>query len=177
MNFRLSDKQWGIIEPAVTRNRLETRGRKRLSNRKILESIFTVIQSGISWRRLPKGEGHPSFQSCHRRFLEWSDNGILDNVIEILAKDMEKRAGVLLRNCFYDELYVAIKSHSSLVIINDLEYNYIKTNFTWDKRTQHFFESAWTWKFLLLTHSEWILERLPNDLIYRSNCSEFQPIL
>jgi transposase len=177
-SFRLSDKQWSIVEPIVVRHSLETRGRKRWSDRKVLESILFVIQLGGSWRRLPKEEGFPSFNTCHRRYQRWLHNSVLDRVLEVLAMDMEKRGKILLKNCFYEDIYFdLIYNTGRLVLFNNSFDHYLDPNRKWEHRTRHFFESAWTWKIMLLSRSPWLLERLPHDLSQRSDYIDFQPDL
>lgn len=177
-SFRLSNKQWNIIEPIVNPHRLETRGRKRWPDRKVLESVLFVIQLGGSWRRLPKGEGFPSFNTCHRRYQKWLYSGALDKVLEALAMDMEKRGRIPLKNCFYEDIYFdLIYDTGRLILFNNSFDHYLDPNRKWEQRTRHFFESAWTWKAMLYTRSPWLLERLPHDLAQRSDHADFQPDL
>lgn len=177
MTFQLTDKQWSLIEPILERRTLETRGRKRASDRKVLNSILHVIQLGGSWRRLPKGKGFPSFQTCHRRYQEWLEDGRFSSVLEVLAKDMEKRAGIPLSDCFMEEVYTAIMSPNSL-FINEMGFTcYEDPTLPWTTRTRLFFESAWTWKELMRVDSSWIAVRLPSDLEHRSNIRDLQPSL
>lgn len=175
--FTLSDKQWSLVEPIIARHSLETRGRKRWSDRKVLESILFVIQLGGSWRRLPKGNTFPSFNTCHRRYQRWVYSGSLDRVLVALAMDMEKRAKIPLKECFFDEIYFAMNSYNTLVMFEGTDDYYLDSRRSWDKRTRHFFQSAWTWKAMLRTRSPWLLERLPSNLAQRSDCVDFQPNL
>ncbi|MCM2339414.1 MAG: transposase [Burkholderiales bacterium] len=175
--FKLTDKQWALVEPLIKRNSLETRGRKRTSDRDVLNSILYVIQLGGSWRRLPKGEGFPSFQTCHRRYKRWIQDGRLNAVLEALAKDLEKRGGIKLSSCFMEEAYKAITSYNTLFINEDGFSCYANPELSWKDRTRLFFESAWVWKLLLLSNSDWITTRLPSNLLDRSNCRDLQPYL
>lgn len=177
MIFQLTNKQWGLIEPLLERRTLETRGRKRVSDRKVLNSILHVIQLGGSWRRLPKGKSLPSFQTCHRRYTEWFEDGRLDQILETLAQDMEKRAGISLQSCFLDQAYYAIVN-PNVYYMNEAGFDaYEDPRLPWGDKTRLFFESAWTWKALLRSKSSWLVDRLPSDLEERSNLRDLQPYL
>ncbi len=177
--FKLTDKQWKMVEPIVERNRLETRGRKRLSNRDVLNAILFVIQAGGSWRLLLKKEKCLSPQTCHRRYTEWSRLGILDKVIEVLAKDMEDRSKFKLKECFYDEIYYRLKTS----FINPFVFNsgsddiYIREGVSWDIRMENFFSSAWTWRILSKSRSNWVRAQIPADIMQRALISDFRPNL
>ncbi len=174
MAFQLTDHQWRIIAPILDRGSKETRGRKRVSDREILNCILDLIQLGGSWRRISRKNRALSFQTCHRRYSEWVNDGRLDLILETLAKDMEKETGVLLKSCFQDELYNLILSPDGFFISDGYAY-YNNMSLPWSYKIRHFFESAWTWKVLLRSTSSWINKRLPKDLEERSNESDLQP--
>ncbi len=175
MIFELTDKQWALVAPIVARHeRMETRGRPRCSDRAVLSSILHVIQMGGSWRRLPKGVGFPSFQTCFRRYYEWAGTGRLDKVLEVLAKDMEERGKIPLRSCFMDEVYEFIRDSRGLYLTEGNDA-YENPDLPWDVRTRLLFQSSYTWKKLLDTRSAWLSARMPDDLAVRSTYKEFTP--
>lgn len=177
--FKLTDEQWKIVEPIVERNRLETRGRKRLSNRDVLNAILFVIQAGGSWRLLLKKEKGLSPQTCHRRYTEWFQLGILDKVIESLAKDMENRSKFKLKECFYDEIYYRLKTSfvSPFMFSRGSDDIYVKDGVSWDIMMVNFFSSAWTWEILSKSRSSWVRAQIPADIIQRAQVSDFRPDL
>ncbi len=72
----LTNEQWSVIAPFVTPlKRLETRGRPRQDDRKILEGILWALKTGAQWKHLPKD--YPPYQTCHRRFQQWVESGRL----------------------------------------------------------------------------------------------------
>lgn len=87
----LTEEQWNLIDHHFpVRESYQTfRGRPRVSYRLILEAIFFVFKTGAPWKDLPKQ--YPPYQTCHRRFLEWSKLGILEKIIVTLANDVELR--------------------------------------------------------------------------------------
>lgn len=48
-----------------------------------------VLRTGAQWADLP--ERYPPYQTCHRRFQERVNNGVLKGVLEALAQDLERR--------------------------------------------------------------------------------------
>ena len=52
----------------------DVRGRPWRDNREVLDGILWVLRTGAPWRDLPKK--YPSYQTCHRRFQQWSSDGI-----------------------------------------------------------------------------------------------------
>lgn len=165
MTFHLSDKQWQLVAPLVSRpQRLETRGRKRQSDRQLLDGVLLLLEKGVTLRRLTR-EGYPPFQSCHRRLHEWAASGALDKVIEALAKDLETRGRVPLRRCFMDSMFQP--GYEKIVIM--IRHDEFEDERPWQVRTRYFFSCSRIWKlFFLRTQSSWILERLPADLAKRA---------
>ncbi len=98
----LTDEQWDlifsyIIEP---KPRDDGRGRERREPRPIMNGILWILRTGAQWSELP--ERYPPYQTCHRRYQEWVRNGTLENILKILAKDLEERGKLNLETCFID---------------------------------------------------------------------------
>jgi Putative transposase of IS4/5 family (DUF4096) len=55
---------------------------------------------GAPWRELP--ERYPPYQTCHRRFPRWTEEGVLDGILRALAEDLKERGGLDLSECFID---------------------------------------------------------------------------
>jgi transposase len=53
MLFDLSDEDWALLEPLLPKGRKSA----RFDNRKILNAIFYVLQTGMPWRDLPARYG------------------------------------------------------------------------------------------------------------------------
>ena len=107
--MELSDEQWTILEPLIPEppRREDGKGRPRRDSREVLEGICWVLRTGAQWADLP--ERYPPYQTCHRRFQEWVQSGVLQQVLETLAQDLEARGELDLSECFIDGTFVAAK--------------------------------------------------------------------
>ncbi len=76
--MELSDKKWEIIEPLLPELPSGKQGRPWRDNREVLDGILWVLRTGTPWRDGP--EKYPSYQTCHRRFQQWSRDGTLEKV-------------------------------------------------------------------------------------------------
>src|SRR5690606_17765246 len=47
--------------------------------------------------------------TCHRRFQEWSQSGVFEKVLQVLARDLEQRGGIDLSEGFIDGTFTAAK--------------------------------------------------------------------
>src|SRR2546423_11592765 len=105
----LTDEQWALIEPLFDKPpAVQTRGRPRRDDREVLNGVLWILRSGARWQDLP--ERFPPYQTCHRRFQQWSRDGTLRNVLEALADDLCIRADVYLSEFFiYDTIIIATK--------------------------------------------------------------------
>lgn len=72
----LSDKQWNILAPLIpNRRRSDGKDAPDETPERYLNSILWIqgrlrwMRTGAQWADLP--EGHPPYQTCHRRFREW----------------------------------------------------------------------------------------------------------
>ena len=105
--MELSDKDWEIIEPLLTELPSGKRGRPSRLNREVLEGILWVLRTGAPWRDMP--EEYPPYQTCHRRFQQWSTDGSLENVLTTLTEKLEKNRPLYMSECSIDAKFVAAK--------------------------------------------------------------------
>ncbi len=105
----LTDEQWAVLEPLIPEppRRADGRGRPWRNAREILNGILWVLRTGAPWRDLP--ERYPPYQTCHRRFQRWVEEGVLGSVLEALAEDLEERGGLDPSECFIDGTFVVAK--------------------------------------------------------------------
>ena len=87
--MELSDKEWEIIEPLLPELPSGPQGRPWRDNREVLDGPLWVLRTGAPWRDGP--EKYPSYQTCHRRFQQWSTDGTLEKVQMALTEMLEKR--------------------------------------------------------------------------------------
>src|SRR6186713_2885028 len=109
----LTDEQWDLIgrflpEPV---SRADGRGRPWKENRAVLNGILWILRTGAPWKDLP--DRYPSYQTCHRRFQRWVDNGTLRRVLKALARDLHARGGLDLSETFIDGTFASAKKKAA----------------------------------------------------------------
>ncbi len=116
----LTDEQWEILEPLIPDppRREDGRGRPWRDPRDVLNGILWILRTGAPWKDLP--ERYPPYQTCHRRFQKWTEEGILSDVLEALAEDLEKRGKIDLSECYIDGTFVVAKK-ATVVVVKLLE--------------------------------------------------------
>ena len=78
--MELSDKQIEIIAPLLLAGKSGSgfKGRPRRNNREVLEGFLWILRTGARWKYLPKKR--PPYQTCHRRYGEWVEDGTLEKI-------------------------------------------------------------------------------------------------
>jgi transposase len=77
----ISEDEWQRVLPLLPelRPRSELRGRPLANTRSVLNGVLWVMYSGATWSAMPRR--YPSYQTCHRRFKAWYDEGVLKRVM------------------------------------------------------------------------------------------------
>jgi len=80
----ITDDQWRLILPMLPENRprKDPRGRPLSNTRAVVNGVLWVLCSGSSWASLPRS--FPPYQTCHRRFKAWHDEGVLEGIVQQL---------------------------------------------------------------------------------------------
>jgi hypothetical protein len=81
----------------------------------VLNGILWVLRTGAAWQDLP--DRYPSPATCHRRFRlkgavtsqEWRRAGVLEKILQRLARDLKERGDLDLSECFIDGFFVVAK--------------------------------------------------------------------
>ncbi len=109
----LTDEQWDLLEPLIPEppRREDGRGRPWRDSRDVLNGILWILRTGAPWKDLP--ERYPPYQTCHRRFQKWTEQGVLGAALEALAEDLEERGEIDLSECYIDGTFVAAKKGGS----------------------------------------------------------------
>ena len=83
----ITEEEWQRVVPLLPelRPRAELRGRPLANTRAVLNGVLWVMYSGATWSALPRR--YPSYQTCHRRFKTWYDEGVLRRVMAELFGD------------------------------------------------------------------------------------------
>ena len=105
----LTDDQWAVLDPLIPEpsRRKDGRGRPWRPRRAVLDGILWVLRTGAPWRDLP--EWYPPYQTCHRRFQDWVQAGILRGVFEALAEELHVGGRVDVREAFIDGSFASAK--------------------------------------------------------------------
>jgi len=86
--FWFSDSQWARIAPLLPTN---TRGMKRVDDRRVLSGIVHALKSGGRWSDCPAAYGPK--KTLYNRFVRWAKRGIWEAIFAALAgsEDMPDR--------------------------------------------------------------------------------------
>lgn len=153
------DEQWAVIEPLIPQSpRKDGRGRPRVPDRPVLNGILWVLRSGANWEDMP--DRYPPYQTCHRRFQEWSTGDTFEHILQVIAQDMEERGKLKLEECFVDGTFASAKK-GVLVLA---PRNGAKVPRSWLSATEGLFRSPSVWRLLASTKLPWLKQRLPSDL-------------
>ena len=102
----ITDEQWAVVQEHLP-ERTSNRGRPRQDDRAILNGILWVMRTGAPWGDMP--DRYPPYQTCHRRFQEWVENGIFERILRSLITDLKERGELDLTECFIDGTFVIAK--------------------------------------------------------------------
>ena len=105
----LTATQWTKLEPLIapTKWKPGSRGRPPKPARAVLEGILWVMRTGAPWHDMPSR--YPSYQTCHRRFQQWVQDGTFRRVLVALREDLRQRGKVNDIESFIDGTYVGAK--------------------------------------------------------------------
>ncbi len=109
----LTDEQWAVIEPHLPElpTRDDGRGRPWRENREVMNGILWILRSGARWCDLPAR--FPPYQTCHRRFQQWTREGVLSRILDALTEDLEEQENLHLSECYIDGTFVMTKKGES----------------------------------------------------------------
>jgi len=86
----LSDKQWEFIKPHIPPQPIV--GRKRADDRKTINRILYVLNTGCRWHDMPRRYG--AYQTAWRRLKRWSREDVW-NMILVAAQEHAYAIGKL----------------------------------------------------------------------------------
>lgn len=105
----LTRRQWTEVRPYLTipKRRNDGKGRPRASDKRCLEAIFYVLETGCKWKDLPAY--FPAKSSVHQRFQQWSRDGSLSSIFEHLVRTLRRRKKLSIQEGFIDGSLVPAK--------------------------------------------------------------------
>ena len=145
----LTDEQWEVLEPLILdpARRPDGRGRPWRDSRDVLNGILWVLRTGAPWHDLP--ELYPPYQTSHRRFQRWNEEGVLDGILRALVKDLRENGGLDLSECLIDGTFVSAKKGAD----RWERANGARARSSWRWQTHLDFLSAYTRRALRHTRS------------------------
>ncbi len=105
----LKDEQWSVIEPLmpISKPRADGKGRPRADQREVMNGILWILRTGAQWRDLP--ERYPPYQTVHRWFQKWVDDGVIEAMLHALAQDLFDRGKLDLSETYLDGSFASAK--------------------------------------------------------------------
>ena len=105
----LTEEQWKFVEPLIPKPKVRTDGRGRpwRDPRDVLDGTLWVLRTGAPWKDLPPR--YPPYQTCHRRFQQWSRDGTIEKILYRLARHLQERGGIDLTEAFIDGTFAGAK--------------------------------------------------------------------
>ena len=109
----MTDEQWRLLEPVIPKppRRSDGRGRPWRDTREVLNGILWILRTGARWKDLPNR--YPSYQTCHRRFQQWVEDGTIEKILRALAEDLEERGKIDLSEAFIDGTFAPARKGGS----------------------------------------------------------------
>jgi transposase len=89
-NSDLTDAEWARVEPHIPPQRCKN-GNRRTDMRRVVEAILYINWTGCQWAALPKD--YPPYTTVNGYFLDWTFNGIFDNILHALVVDERDTEG------------------------------------------------------------------------------------
>lgn len=78
--YEISDEAWGLVADLFIERR--TRGRLRINDRSMLDSVLWILRSGAAWRDMPDEFG--PWSTVYQRFRDWRTRGTFDQMLKRL---------------------------------------------------------------------------------------------
>lgn len=106
----LTDEQWDAIKrfiPGPERKRTSAKGGRPWLDPRDVNGVIWILRTGAPWADLPAR--YPPYQTCHRRFLKWVRDGVLEKALRALAEDLLERGGLDLTEAYVDGSHAGAK--------------------------------------------------------------------
>ncbi len=104
----LNDEHWLLIADLFSNASPSPKGGRPMADpRACFEGVLWILRSGARWKDLPPR--FPSYATCWRRFVEWTDNGALDKAWTRLLRKLDKNGRVDWSEGFADGTFASAK--------------------------------------------------------------------
>jgi len=85
--YEITDEEWERIKHHFPERKAGDMGRPRRESRELLNGILWVARTGAAWRDVPERYG--PWQTVYKRFKEWSESGLIEQIFLELAADAD----------------------------------------------------------------------------------------
>jgi transposase len=103
----LSDELWFAIEPLLPKHSPSPKGGSPWRNdRQCLDAILYVLRGGIAWQLVPQKEFGVSGSTAWRRFRDWTQAGVWDEVHRKLLRQLGERGKLKTERVVIDSAVV-----------------------------------------------------------------------
>jgi transposase len=142
--MELTNEQWTRLKYLIPfpNRKQDGRGRPRRKPRDVLNGILWILRTGAPWKDLPPR--YPPYQTCHRWFQMWAQQGVFKKILTELAEDLYERGGIDIRETFIDGSFTPAKKGALLSAIP----NEARAPRSWQLQTLLVFLSPVTYKAL-----------------------------
>ncbi|TWT35827.1 hypothetical protein KOR34_07210 [Posidoniimonas corsicana] len=104
----LSDEHWRLIADLFANAKPNAKGGPpRRDPRACFEGVLWVRRTGARWKDLP--DRFPSYPTCWRRFVEWTESGVLEKAWRRLIGKLDRAGQVDWRAGFADGTFASAK--------------------------------------------------------------------
>ena len=139
----LTDDQWDILRPVfVEPRRKDGKGRPPGEARPVLNGVLWILRTGAPWKDLP--DRYPPYQTCHRRFQKWQQDGRFEVILQVLAQDLAQRGKLDLSEGAIDATFAGAKKGALQLV----KQSAAKGPRSWQLQTAMVFLSPCTWPAL-----------------------------
>ncbi len=153
----ITDQQWELVRPFLRESRrADGRGRPWRAARQVLNGVLWILRTGAPWHDLPPRYG--PYQTCHRRFQQWAQDGRLEGVLWALAEDLLARGELGLQESFIDAAFVAAKKGALQLV----QRSTAKGARSWQSQTAMVFLSPYGLRALRRMSVDWRRKRWPS---------------
>jgi len=138
--MELTNEQWNRIEAIIVSSTpsKDPRGRPARDPREVLDGILWILRTGAPWKDLPPR--YPPYQTCHRRFPQWVQQGVFRRIAQELVEDLNERGKIDIREAFIDGSFAPAKKG----VLLSARKSVAKAPRSWQSRTLMVFLSPLT---------------------------------
>jgi transposase len=144
LGMDLTNEQWARLKHLIPSPNKQADGRERPRRepkpKDAINGILGVLRTGAPWKDMPPW--YPPYQTCHRWFQKWCQDGVLKQILSKLAEDLYERGGIDIRETFIDGSSTPAKKGAVLSAIQSAA----KAPRSWQLQTLLVFLSPLTYK-------------------------------